>query len=101
MKKIAILITTLVVSVSSSFAQKWNVDKAHSKVGFTVTHLMLSEVDGNFKTFDATITSSKEDFTDAVFEFSADVSSVDTDNEMRDGHLKKADMFDAEQQWRS
>jgi len=96
MKKIAILITTLVVSVSSSFAQKWNVDKAHSKVGFTVTHLMLSEVDGNFKTFDATITSSKEDFTDAVFEFSADVSSVDTDNEMRDGHLKKADMFDAE-----
>lgn len=96
MKKIAILVTTIVVSVTSSFAQKWNVDKAHSKVGFTVTHLMLSEVDGNFKTFDATITSSKEDFTDAVFELSADIASVATDNDMRDGHLRKPDMFDAE-----
>ncbi len=95
MKKIVILLSCLVVSVAS-YAQQWKVDKAHSKVGFTVTHLMLSEVDGNFKNFDATITSSKDDFTDAVFEISADISSVSTDNEMRDGHLKKADMFDAE-----
>jgi polyisoprenoid-binding protein YceI len=95
MKKIVILFSCILVSVAS-YAQQWNVDKAHSKVGFTVTHLMLSEVDGNFKTFDATITSSKDDFSDAIFELSADISSVATDNEMRDGHLKKADMFDAE-----
>lgn len=81
---------------ATSFAQKWNVDKAHSKLGFTVTHLMLSEVDGNFKKFDATINSEKEDFTDATFELTADVNSIATDNEMRDGHLKKPDMFDAE-----
>lgn len=95
MKKLSILLAVLFISVST-FAQKWNADKAHSKVGFTVTHLMLSEVDGNFKKFDASIISEKEDFSDAIFEFTADVNSVETGNEMRNGHLQKADMFDVE-----
>ena len=95
MKKITILLIILSVSLSTT-AQKWNADKAHSKVGFTVTHLMLSEVDGNFKKFDASIISEKEDFSDAIFEFSADVNSVETGTDMRNGHLQKADMFDAE-----
>ena len=95
MKKIAILISILSISCST-FAQKWSADKAHSKVGFTVTHLMLSEVDGNFKKFDASIMSEKEDFSDAVFEFTADVNSVETGNDMRNGHLQKEDMFNAE-----
>lgn len=95
MKKIAILISILSISLST-FAQKWNADKAHSKVGFTVTHLMLSEVDGNFKKFDASIMSEKEDFSDAVFEFSADINSVETGNDMRNGHLQKEDMFNVE-----
>jgi polyisoprenoid-binding protein YceI len=76
-------------------AQTWTVDKAHSRVGFTVTHLMLSEVDGNFKTFDAKITSSKPDLSDAVFDLTADVSSINTDNERRDGDLKSEKWFDA------
>jgi len=95
MKKLSILVAVLFIS-ASTFAQKWNADKAHSKVGFTVTHLMLSEVDGNFKKFDASIMSEKEDFSDAVFEFTADVNSVETGNDMRNGHLQKPDMFDAE-----
>lgn len=86
----AIILTSLVAN-----AQTWAVDKAHSKVGFTVTHLMLSEVDGNFKTFDAKITAAKPDLSDAVMELTADVNSIDTDNERRDGHLKGADWFDA------
>lgn len=95
MKKIAILISIFSISFST-FAQKWNADKAHSKVGFTVTHLMLSEVDGNFKKFDASIISEKEDFSDAVFEFTAEINSVETGNDMRNGHLQKEDMFNAE-----
>lgn len=95
MKKLSLSIVALLFTVIT-FAQKWNVDKAHSKLGFTVTHLMVSEVDGSFKKFDASITSSKEDFSDAVFELSADVNSVSTDNEMRDGHLKKPEFFDVE-----
>jgi polyisoprenoid-binding protein YceI len=63
---------------------------------FTVTHLLMSEVDGVFKSFDANITSSKEDFSDAVFELTADLKQVTTNNDMRDGHLQKEDMFNTE-----
>ncbi|MFN8345690.1 MAG: YceI family protein [Spirosomataceae bacterium] len=94
MKKIALAATALLVSFST-FAQTWKVDKAHAKIGFTITHLMISEVDGNFKTFDATLTSSKEDFSDAVFEVSADINSIDTDMERRDNDLKSDKYFDA------
>jgi polyisoprenoid-binding protein YceI len=93
MKKITVLAIALLASVAS-YAQKWTVDKAHAKMTFTVTHLMMSEVDGVFKSFDATITSSKEDFSDAVFELTADMKQVSTNQEMRDGHLQKDDMFD-------
>lgn len=77
-------------------AQKWNVDKSHSNVGFTITHMMLSEVDGQFRDIDATITADKDDFSDAVFEFTAQVNSIDTRIERRDNHLKSGDFFDAE-----
>ncbi|WP_341227402.1 YceI family protein [uncultured Arcticibacterium sp.] len=76
-------------------AQVWNVDKSHSSVSFEITHMMLSDVSGKFKVYDAKITSSKEDLSDAVFEFSADVASIDTDNERRDGHLQAEEYFNA------
>ncbi|GAB4014873.1 YceI family protein [Spirosoma sp. KCTC 42546] len=94
MKSIAFTVAAL-LSLSTAFAQTWAVDKAHSKVGFSVTHLMLSEVDGNFKTFDAKITSSKPDLSDAVIELTADVNSINTENDRRDTHLKSPDFFDA------
>lgn len=93
MKKITILAFALLASVAS-FAQKWSLDKAHAKMTFTVTHLMMSEVDGVFKSFDATVTSSKEDFSDAVFELTADLKQVTTNQENRDAHLQRDDMFD-------
>ena len=67
MKRITTLAFAILAS-SVAFSQKWVVDKNHSKVGFTVTHMMLSDVDGNFKKFDATITSTKDDFSDAVID---------------------------------
>jgi polyisoprenoid-binding protein YceI len=75
---------------------KWIVDKSHSKVQFTVTHLIISEVTGQFKSFDANVEAAKDDFTDARIEFSADVNSINTDNEDRDKHLKSDDFFNAE-----
>lgn len=96
MKRSTLLTAFFILGSISTFAQsKWTVDKAHAKLGFTVTHMSLSEVDGNFKKFDASITSSKPDFSDGVFELSADIASVNTDNEMRDGHLKSDKYFDA------
>lgn len=90
-----ILTPFVLLLVLTAHAQTWTIDKAHSKVGFTVIHLMLSEVDGNFKTFDAKITAAKPDLSDAVFDLTADINSVNTDNERRDGHLKSPDWFDA------
>ena len=95
MKKLQLVAVAILISVSA-FAQTWSVDKAHSKLGFGITHMMITEVDGTFKSFDAKITSSKEDFSDAVFELTVDAASVDTNNEGRDKHLKSADFFDVE-----
>ncbi len=94
MKKLIIL-TAAVLASYTGFSQTWNLDKSHAKLGFTITHMMVSDVDGSFKNFDAKVTSSKPDFSDAVIELTADVNSINTDNEKRDEHLKAPDFFDA------
>jgi len=73
----------------------WTLDKAHSKLGFSISHLTVSEIEGSFKMTEATITSSKEDFSDASVYMVADVNTVNTDNADRDAHLKQPDFFDA------
>jgi polyisoprenoid-binding protein YceI len=75
---------------------KWTLDKGHSNVKFTVTHMIVSEVDGSFRTFEGTVEHTKPDYSDAVVNFLVDVNSVDTDNENRDKHLKSDDFFNAE-----
>jgi len=74
----------------------YKIDAAHSDIIFKVKHLMITNVTGQFKAFDATLTSDKDDFSDAVVTFTADINSVDTRNEQRDGHLKSDDFFNAE-----
>lgn len=74
----------------------YKIDAAHSDIIFKVKHLMITTVTGQFKTFDATLTAEAEDFSDAVVTFTADINSVDTRNEQRDGHLKSDDFFAAE-----
>lgn len=95
MKKV-VLAAALLFSTAGAFAQTWTLDKAHSNLGFTVTHMMLSEVDGKFHDFDVKMVSSKPDFTDAEIDLTANVGSINTNQEKRDGHLKSADFFDAE-----
>lgn len=98
MKKVTLLfalVATTLFAFKSIEPTTWLVDKAHSKLGFEITHLMVSDVEGSFKNFDAKITAPKADFTDAVIELTADVASVNTDNEKRDAHLTSADFFDA------
>lgn len=72
----------------------YTIDPAHSEIVFKVRHLVISTVSGNFSKFDATMTSEKEDFSDAKVNFEADVNSISTNNEQRDGHLKADDFFD-------
>lgn len=74
----------------------WTVDRAHSKVGFTVTHLVISEAEGSFGVYEGEIQSEGTDFENAAISFAVDVQSIDTDNSMRDDHLKSDDFFNAE-----
>jgi polyisoprenoid-binding protein YceI len=95
--KTLLLSAVLLLLQTSLFAQTttWKNDKMHSKLKFTVTHHLLSDVDGLFRNFNVTITATNPDFSDAVFELSADVSSINTEVEMRDNDLRSANFFDA------
>jgi polyisoprenoid-binding protein YceI len=72
------------------------VDKAHSKVGFNVTYLVITDVQGYFKDYDAQITSNGDDFSTANIELKVNTSSIFTDNDKRDNHLRSDDFFNAE-----
>ena len=87
--------STAVITSSTAQAGTWVIDKPHTNVKFSVAHLVISDVDGNFKSFDGTMASSKPDFSDAKITFTADVNSINTDNEMRDNHLESDDFFNA------
>lgn len=95
MKKLILTVMTT-AGVAAQAQVKWSIDNAHSKVGFSVTHMMISETEGYFKMYGGEVSSKSEtDFTDAAITFTVDVNSINTDNEQRDGHLKSPDFFDA------
>lgn len=75
---------------------KWALDPTHSELQFKVKHLMITTVTGNFKSFSATVETDGDNFDTAKIEFIAEVSSIDSGNEQRDGHLKSADFFETE-----
>ncbi len=84
----------LVFTISAS-AQTWEIDKAHSGVGFTVKHMVVAKVNGKFNDFSGTISFDEKDMTKLNISGVVKVASVDTDNEKRDNHLKGPDFFDA------
>ncbi|MBI1933711.1 MAG: YceI family protein [Ignavibacteriales bacterium] len=97
MKTIKIAAVLLLIA-GVNFAQTtWSIDKSHSKIGFSVTHMIITETEGQFDNFDISVESkSDNNFEDAKINFSADVNSINTDNEKRDQHLKSDDFFNAE-----
>jgi polyisoprenoid-binding protein YceI len=96
MKKVTLFLSAFLVLTAFTTANLWKNDDPHSQLGFTVKHLGISDVSGVFNDFDVTVTSSKPDFSDAQFELTANVASIDTRVEARNKHLKSADFFDAE-----
>jgi len=78
-------------------AVTWKIDPAHSEIQFKVKHLMITTVTGYFRKFDCEVITETEDFNNtSEIKFTADISSIDTNNEQRDTHLKSAEFFDAE-----
>lgn len=95
------ILTAAVVTLMSvsAFAKSipagtYNVDPAHSKIGFEVPHLVIATVEGHFKKFDGSITIDPK-LEKSKASLNVDVASIDTDNADRDGHLKSPDFFDA------
>ncbi len=96
MKMMKVFLMILVFAISTSAQTSWVFDKAHTTIGFSVTHLIISEVDGRFGAFDGGVTTKSDDFEDSEIQFEIDAKSINTDNERRDNHLRSADFFNAE-----
>ncbi|MFZ9859344.1 MAG: YceI family protein [Roseiflexaceae bacterium] len=73
----------------------WNIDTSHSEILFTVRHMMISNVRGQFNKFSGTINLDEATPTNSSVDVSIDVASINTRDEKRDGHLTSPDFFDA------
>jgi len=85
------------MNINNNFVKtKWSIDQENSEVGFIVSHLMIGNVKGSFKTFDARIYTMDKDFRTAEICFWISTRSITTNNVIRDRHLKSADFFNVE-----
>jgi polyisoprenoid-binding protein YceI len=82
--------------VKTETKTKWGIDTAHSEIGFRVKHLMVTNVRGTFKEYDASIYTTGKDFMTAEIDMWINPASISTNEEKRDGHLKSGDFFDVE-----
>jgi polyisoprenoid-binding protein YceI len=82
-------------AIRGYLAGTWTVDTTHSDVAFTVRHMMVSKVRGNFRNFSVTIVTAENPLESSVTA-EIDLNSIDTNNEQRDNHVRSADFFDVE-----
>ncbi len=83
-------------SAPAAERSEWAIDNGHAHVGFSVPHMVVSEVEGEFKTFQGKVLLDERDLAKSQVEFSIDADSIDTDNQERDKHLRSPDFFDAQ-----
>jgi len=98
MSNFALLIDKQIIKheiMETTVKTKWAIDPTHSEILFKVKHLMITNVKGEFRKFNAEVISDGDDFSDALINLTIDASSVFTNNDDRDNHLKSADFFDA------
>ena len=95
-KMVLLLVFGLIAAIPATAQQTWKIDQSHSNVMFTVSHLVVSDVTGYFKEFEGKLTTTKDDFSDAMVDVSIKIASINTDIEKRDNHLKSDDFFNAE-----
>ncbi|HTD40899.1 MAG TPA: YceI family protein [Mucilaginibacter sp.] len=93
-----LLLVAAIVLAATSFGQTmWTTDKNHAQLHFSVFHYGIAHIEGIFKEFTVTLTSEKDDFSGAQVEMVAQVTSINTQMEMRDNDLRSRSWFDAEQ----
>lgn len=95
-KRLFVMLICSFVALSFTMSGLWKADPDHSELGFEVKHLGISDITGHLHVFEAKMTSTKADFSDAVLEMTAKTNSINTRVAARDTHLKSADFFNAE-----
>jgi len=90
-----IVFSLLTASVVFAATDTYTIDPAHTSFDFTVKHMMISQVPGNFDKFEGQIIYNPTDLANSKANVTIDVSSVNTRNDKRDAHLKSPDFFDA------
>jgi polyisoprenoid-binding protein YceI len=90
----AYVLIALVLTAAPAFAQSWQIDTAHSRAQFTVRHLMISDIRGDFGAVTGTVEYDGKDLTKARVNATIDVKSISTRVEKRDEHLKTDDFLD-------
>lgn len=85
--------TETTIDIPGYTAGEWTIDPAHSEVGFTVRHMMVSKVRGRFRGFEGTVVTTM-DPADVAVTATIDLSSIETGNQDRDNHLRSTDFFD-------
>ena len=94
MKKVTSLLP-IVFLITLTVNAQWKLDVNHSNLGFSIQHLGVSYIKGSVVMKEATINTISDDFSNGNVRLVTDMTTIDTDNEKRDAHLKTADFFDA------
>ncbi len=74
--------------------KNWNIDAAHSGIGFSIRHMLVSKVRGRFAKYTGSVQLDEDDLTRSTLDVSIDAASIDTGAPERDVHLRSADFFD-------
>jgi polyisoprenoid-binding protein YceI len=93
-KSLVVPLLALVPALSLAAPTPWNLDPSHSQVGFSVKHLVISNVRGEFRKYEGKVVLDDADVTRSTVQAVIDASSVDTGVADRDGHLRSPDFFD-------
>jgi len=89
-----LFVSLLSFSFSLMLSTSWVLDSAHSRLGFKVLHMGISDANGAFDKVTCSVTTANDqDFVDATFDLTADASSINTGLSARDNHLKSEDFF--------
>ena len=98
MRRLVMLTVVLLASTTAARAETlWEIDPAHTRVQFSIRHMMVSNVRGEFRKVSGTVHADDKDLTNSVIEATIDTASIDTREPKRDEHLRSPDFFDAAQ----
>jgi polyisoprenoid-binding protein YceI len=92
--RIAALALAIAPALAFGQAATWNIDSSHSRAGFSVKHLVISDVKGEFDKLSGKVQLDDADLSKSSVEVTIEAASISTRDEKRDAHLKSADFFD-------